>query len=82
MNPLSDHAGPVVITFYYPDYTVGLGITPSHARFLRCPYPKKETVTAQRGSWALPPIGNSLALLSAGVTLPRRFKYSILNIIT
>jgi hypothetical protein len=51
-----------VITFYYPDYTVGSGITPDHARFLRYPFPKGEIVTAQRGSWALPPIGNSLAL--------------------
>jgi hypothetical protein len=62
MNPLRDHAGPVVIAFYYPDYTVGLGIPPSHACFLRYPFPKVETVTAQRGSWALPPIGNSLTL--------------------
>jgi|GEM_PF-5429381 len=51
-------------TFFYPDYTVGSGITPDHARFLRYPFPKKEIVTAQRGSWALPPIGNC--------TLPRR----------
>jgi hypothetical protein len=49
MNPLSDHAGPVVISFYYPDYTVGLGITPSHAL---------------ARSWALPPIGNSLRAVS------------------
>ena len=62
MNPLKNHAGLIVITFYYPDYTVGLGITPSHACFLRYPFPKEETVTAQIGSWALPPIGNSLAL--------------------
>ena len=31
MNPLRDYVGPVVITFCYPDYTVGLGIPPSHA---------------------------------------------------
>jgi hypothetical protein len=64
--------GPDVITFYYPDYTVGFGISPNHARFLRCPFPKGEIVTAQRGSWALPPIGNSNAH-GANVTLPRRF---------
>ena len=58
-------------TFFYPDYTVGLGIPPSHARFLRYPFPKKEIVTAQRGSWALPPIGN--------YTLPRRLlSYSLI----
>lgn len=31
INPRKDRTGPVVITFYYPDYTVGLGISPSHA---------------------------------------------------
>jgi hypothetical protein len=56
MNPFRDHVGPVVITFCYPDYTVGLGITPSHAP---C---SNDLSLYYKGSWALPPIGNSLAL--------------------
>jgi hypothetical protein len=32
--------GPDVITFYYPDYTVGFGITPNHARFCGTHFPK------------------------------------------
>lgn len=54
----TDPGGPA--TFFYPDYTVGPGITPGHA-FLARP-PKGERRLAQRGSWAVPPIGNSLAL--------------------
>jgi hypothetical protein len=42
MNPFQNHAGPVVITFYYPDYTVGLGISTSHARFCGARFPKKK----------------------------------------
>ena len=82
VNPLRDHAGPVVITFYYPDYTVGLGITPSHARFLRYPFPKEEIVTAQRGSWALPPIGNSLALFACRCHPAPKVRYLVVFIIT
>ena len=40
-----------------------------------------ETVTAQKGSWALPPIGNS-PTLCAGVTLPRRLLFSCKNYTT
>jgi len=47
-------------TFYYPDYTVGFGVTPNHACITRRLPLNGETITAQKGSWALPPIGNSL----------------------
>ena len=45
MNPHRDHTV-LLFTFFYPDYTVGPGITPSHACFMRYPFPKEETVTA------------------------------------
>ncbi len=40
VNPLRDLMGPVVITFLYPDYTVGSGISPDHARLCGTHFPK------------------------------------------
>jgi len=42
-------------SFFYPDYTVGPGVAPGHALFSQ----RGKRVT-QKGSWAIPPIGNSL----------------------
>ncbi len=67
MNPHRDHTV-LLFTFFYPDYTVGPGISPGHACLLRRLFLNGETVTAQRGSWALPPIGNSPAKCLAQVS--------------
>ena len=37
-NPHKIPYGSVLFTFFYPDYTVGSGVTPDHARF-----PNKES---------------------------------------
>ena len=59
--------GPVVITFYYPDYTVGSGITPDHV--------------LQRFS-ALVGFTTDREFTACSVTLPRRFRYLVVCIIT
>ena len=67
MNPHKDHAGPVVITFCYPDYTVGLGISPSHALHsddLSRYYKRLVGFTTDREFTCI--------LFNTGVTLPRR----------
>ena len=66
MNPLRDHAGLVVITFCYPDYTVGLGIPPSHAPVVRTKSSLQRLVgyTTDREFTCI--------LFNTGVTLPRR----------
>gem|GEM_PF-3832601 len=62
----STQTAQVRVTFFYPDYTVGLGITPSHALLEEACFRKfrQHAVGLQSCSWAVPPIGNC--------TLPRR----------
>lgn len=60
MNPHRDHTV-LSFTFFYPDYTVGLGITPGHARSARGLYHRSRIH-----------LHYHCVLCSAGVTLPRR----------
>jgi len=75
--------GPDVITFYYPDYTVGSGITPESCPLFAVPI-------SQRGNCHCPKrlVGfttdrefTCTLLLRAGVTLPRRLYSIVLEVV-
>jgi hypothetical protein len=75
-----------VLTFFYPDYTVGPGITPGHACVetdaLLSQGRKSHRPKKARGLYHRSGIHSHCVWRSTSVTLPRRFEYSVVSIIT
>lgn len=67
------------ITFFYPDYNRRLRNYTGSCSICSKSFNHLSTkVATTTSSWAVPPIGNSLAHCSAGVTLPRRSLFGCL----